>query len=59
VFNVITVQMGPRIMLAAKVRLRGEITVDRACGCINTLESKLKARFPELGWCFVEPDVVD
>lgn len=56
VFNVITMQMGPKVMLAAKIRLRGDITVASACTKINKLEAGLKARFPEIAWCFIEPD---
>jgi divalent metal cation (Fe/Co/Zn/Cd) transporter len=59
VLNVITFQMGPQIMLAAKVRLDGATSVRTACEHINALERRLKERFPEMGWCFVEPDIVD
>jgi len=59
VFNVITFQMGPRVMLAAKVRLDGDLSVRTACERINVLERKLKERFPEIGWCFMEPDIAD
>ncbi|MGH8222082.1 MAG: cation diffusion facilitator family transporter [Woeseiaceae bacterium] len=59
VFNTITLQMGPDTMLAAKIRLRSGIDIDTAVGLINTLERELKARIPELRWCFIEPDVTD
>jgi len=59
VFHVITVQLGPQVLLAAKVRLRPEITCERACQAINALERSLKARFPQLRWSFIEPDVAD
>ena len=57
VFNVITLQMGARIMLAAKIRMREGLTVEVACRKINSLERRLKDRFPEIGWCFIEPDI--
>jgi len=57
VFNIITMQMGPQVMLAAKIRMRDDLTVNYACKKINALEKHLKEEFPEIGWCFIEPDV--
>lgn len=57
VFNIITIQMGPKIMLAAKIRMRNDLTINDACRKINTLEKRLKELFPDIGWCFIEPDV--
>ena len=54
--NTITVQFGPEIMLAAKVRMHPGVTIERAVERINELERKIKARVPEVGWCFIEPD---
>ena len=59
VYNVITLQMGPKVMLAAKIRMREGLEISVACAKINRLEVRLKERFPEIGWCFVEPDVAD
>jgi cation diffusion facilitator family transporter len=56
-FNTITVQMGPKVMLAAKIRLRPGLAVEDAVQHINRLERRLKAAVPELGWCFIEPDL--
>jgi cation diffusion facilitator family transporter len=58
-FNAITLQMGPQVMLAAKVRMAPGQPVEEAARHINQLERRLKARFPELQWCFIEPDVED
>jgi cation diffusion facilitator family transporter len=57
VFNVITMQMGPQVMLAAKIKMRDDLTVKDACEKINQLEERLKEQFPEIGWSFIEPDV--
>ncbi|MBW2180855.1 MAG: cation diffusion facilitator family transporter [Deltaproteobacteria bacterium] len=57
VFNIITMQMGSQVMLAAKIRMRDDLTVNEACKKINKLEERLKEKFPEIGWCFIEPDV--
>lgn len=59
VYNVITVQMGPQVVLAAKVRVRDGLDVGAACRRINVLEERLKSRFPDIGWCFMEMDVAD
>lgn len=59
VYNVITLQMGPQVVLAAKIRLRGGLPTSAACRAINDLERELKARFPEIRWSFIEPDVED
>jgi cation diffusion facilitator family transporter len=58
-FNAITLQMGPQVMLAAKVRMAPGLPVEEAARHINQLERRLKARFPEIQWCFIEPDVED
>jgi len=58
-FNTITMQFGPDTMLAAKVKIRSELSIDEAVDSINALERELKARVPNLKWCFVEPDVTD
>lgn len=59
VFNIITMQFGAKIMLAAKVGIRADVTLARAITRINALEENIKAEFPEVAWCFIEPDVQD
>jgi len=59
VFNIITMQFGPDTMLAAKIKMRSDMTIDEAVASINALERKLKARVPKLKWCFMEPDNAD
>jgi len=58
-FNTITVQFGPDTMLAAKVKMRSGQSIGEAVASINALERDLKARVPNLKWCFIEPDVAD
>jgi cation diffusion facilitator family transporter len=57
--NAITLQLGPQVMLAIKVRMTAGLTVEKAVENLNALERNIKARFPEVTWCFVEPDVAD
>ena len=59
VFNIITIQLGPDTMLAAKIKMRDGMTIDAAVASINSLERELKQRIPKLKWCFIEPDVTD
>jgi cation diffusion facilitator family transporter len=58
-FNTITMQFGPDTMLAAKIKMRSGQSIDEAVASINALERELKARVPNLKWCFIEPDVAD
>jgi cation diffusion facilitator family transporter len=59
ILNAITMQMGPDVMLALKVKMRSGLTLDAAVETLNALERRIKARFPEVKWIFVEPDVAD
>ena len=59
VFNIITMQFGPAVVLAAKVRLPGDLSMDAGIAAINALEARIKADFPEVRWSFIEPDVSD
>ncbi len=58
VFNIITQQFGPHLMLAAKIEMKPTLKIREAAEKINELERNLKAEFPEIRWCFIEPDVV-
>jgi cation diffusion facilitator family transporter len=57
--NTITLQFGPKVLLAAKVKMRSGLTIDEAVERLNDLERDIKQGFPEVGWIFVEPDVTD
>lgn len=57
--NAITLQLGPQVMLAIKVRMTAGLGIEQAVAHLNALERNLKAKFPEVAWCFVEPDVAD
>ena len=58
-YRAITVQMGPQVMLAVKVKMAPGQSHQQAVECINRLERNIKATFPEVAWLFVEPDVAD
>jgi cation diffusion facilitator family transporter len=57
--NAITVQLGPDVMLAIKVRMTAGLSIEKAVDHLNALEKNIKAKFPEVAWCFVEPDTAD
>ena len=59
VLNLITVQLGPRIMVAVKVKMEEAESVDLLINRINTCESELKKEFPAVQWIFFEPDNKD
>jgi cation diffusion facilitator family transporter len=58
-FNLITLQLGPDLMVATKARMRGELSGAELIAAINRVEAAMKARFPEIRWSFFEPDVSD
>lgn len=57
IFNIITMQMGPDVMLAAKIRLKSGLDIDTSCSIINGIETKIKKSFEEVEWIFIEPDI--
>ena len=57
--NSITLQFGPSVMLAAKIRLDPGLPVHTAVERINALERRIKQSAPQVKWCFIEPDVED
>ncbi len=58
-YRAITLQLGPQVMLAVKVRMKSGLSIEEAVACLNRLERNVKANFPEVAWCFVEPDDAD
>jgi cation diffusion facilitator family transporter len=59
VLNLITLQMGPDVMVAVKARMQ-PATSDRALiDAINTVEAAMKAEFDDVRWSFFEPDITD
>ena len=56
VINMITLQLGPQIMVALKVKMADSASVDRIIADINVCESELRKAFPDISWVFFEPD---
>jgi divalent metal cation (Fe/Co/Zn/Cd) transporter len=59
VLNLITLQMGPDVMVAVKARMQRTSGDQALIVSINTVEAALKARFTDVKWSFFEPDNAD
>jgi len=57
ILNLITFQLGPRIMVAVKAKMRITESVAGLVNNINNCESELKKKFPAIQWVFFEPDI--
>jgi len=58
-FNLITLQLGPDVMVSIKAEMRHDLSAAGLIQAINAVEHALKARFPEIRWSFFEPDAAD
>ncbi|MGH8042546.1 MAG: cation transporter, partial [Rudaea sp.] len=58
-FNIITLQLGPDLMVAVKAQMRGELSGAELVDAINRVEAAMRKQFPEIRWSFFEPDVAD
>ncbi len=57
VLRIISVQQGPgEVMIATKLKLKDDMTTKDVVECINSFETRVRAREPEVKWQFVEPD---
>lgn len=59
VLNLITLQMGPDVMVAVKARMRPTPDNRTFVESINIVEAAMKAQFADVRWSFFEPDVTD
>jgi cation diffusion facilitator family transporter len=59
VFRVITLQLGNDAMVAIKARMQPQPSDVALIEAINAAEEKFRAKFPEVVWCFFEPDLHD
>lgn len=59
ILNLITLQLGPQVMVAIKAKMKKVDSVDQLINNINTCESELKKINPAIKWVFFEPDVRD
>jgi cation diffusion facilitator family transporter len=59
VLNVITLQMGPDVMVSVKARMTPTADNRSLIQAINTVERDMKTAFTDVRWSFFEPDLVD
>ena len=59
VLELLTLHMGPDVMVAVKARMREHPGQAALIDAINRAEASFKARFPQAHWIFFEPDVRD
>lgn len=59
VLNLITLQMGPDVMVAVKAHMSPAPDQKTLIERINAVERAMKAQFPDIRWSFFEPDVTD
>jgi cation diffusion facilitator family transporter len=59
VHNVITLQLGPDVMVAIKAGLGQDLPARELVARINRVEADLQLAFPDVRWCFFEPDSQD
>ena len=59
VLNLLTLQMGPDVMVAVKARMQPTAGEHHLIEAINTVEAAMKAEFGDVRWSFFEPDFAD
>lgn len=59
VFRIITLQLGPDVMLSTKAKMRSQLSDIELIEAINRVEAGVKQNFPEVRWSFFEPDIAD
>jgi divalent metal cation (Fe/Co/Zn/Cd) transporter len=56
ILRLITAQLGPNVMLAAKVKMKQGMTLEASIRAINELEKSIKEKLPDVRWSFIEMD---
>ncbi|HET8818534.1 MAG TPA: cation diffusion facilitator family transporter [Xanthomonadaceae bacterium] len=56
VINLITLQLGNEIMISVQAQMRERSDAQALIRDINTVEVSIKQAFPEVRWCFFEPE---
>ncbi|BDU22612.1 cation diffusion facilitator family transporter [Dyella sp. GSA-30] len=59
VLNLLTLQMGPDVMVAVKARMAPAPDQRSFIEAINRTEKAMKEAFPDVRWSFFEPDIAD
>jgi cation diffusion facilitator family transporter len=59
IFNLITLQLGPSIMVAVKAKMKKVDSVHQLILNINACEAELRKQNPAVLWVFFEPDLME
>ncbi|TAL84307.1 MAG: cation diffusion facilitator family transporter [Rhodanobacter sp.] len=59
ILNLISLQMGPDVMVAVKARMVPVAGDRELIDAINVVEAAMKAQYPDIRWSFFEPDITD
>lgn len=59
VLNLITQQLGPDVLVAVKAVMAAQGSEQGLVDAINRVERSLRESFPQIRWCFFEPDHSD
>ncbi len=58
VINLITLQWGAQLMVAVQAKMAPQPSDIELVKAINTVERSLQKRWPQIKWCFFEPDFI-
>ncbi len=59
VINLITLQWGEQLMVAVQAKMAPQPSDRALIDAINEVEDRLQARWPQIKWCFFEPDIIE
>jgi len=59
ILNLITIQLGPQIMVAVKAKMKKVNSADQLIKNINNCEAQLRKEIPAVTWIFFEPDIME
>jgi len=59
IFNLITIQLGPQVMVAVKAKMKTTDNINQLISNINACEEALRQEISTIQWVFFEPDLKD
>jgi cation diffusion facilitator family transporter len=59
VINLITLQWGGQLMVAVQAKMRPQASDRALVDAINAIEDSMQTQWPQIQWCFFEPDIID
>lgn len=59
IFNLITIQLGPQVMVAVKAKMKATDNINQLISNVNACEEALRQEISTIQWVFFEPDLKD